>query len=117
MKIKRGDVVLVKFPFTNLSSTKRRPAVVVSSNRFNEKLSDVIFVPMTTTAHRGHDNGEVLILKDSESGKLAGIKMDSIIKCFGITSITKDFVYKVIGSLLPQDLKKVSNVLKIVLDL
>jgi hypothetical protein len=31
--VRRGDIVLVSFPFTDLSSSKRRPARVVSQGR------------------------------------------------------------------------------------
>ena len=30
-----GDVILVPFPFSNQSATKKRPAVVISSNAYN----------------------------------------------------------------------------------
>jgi mRNA interferase MazF len=39
---KQGDVVLVSFPFTDLTSTKRRPAVVVSPDSFNARDEDVV---------------------------------------------------------------------------
>lgn len=35
-----GDVVLVPFPFTDHSTTKKRPAVVVSSSQYNYKGND-----------------------------------------------------------------------------
>jgi mRNA interferase MazF len=41
------DVVLVKFPFTDLTSSKVRPAIVVSNNYINS--SDDIIVVMLTT--------------------------------------------------------------------
>lgn len=34
---RQGEVVLVSFPFTDLTSTKRRPAVVVSPDTFNAR--------------------------------------------------------------------------------
>ena len=37
-----GDVVLVPFPFTDQSTTKKRPAVVVSSADYNARRPDVI---------------------------------------------------------------------------
>ena len=32
-----GDVVLVNFPFTDLSSAKKRPALIISARWFNEQ--------------------------------------------------------------------------------
>lgn len=45
---KRGDVVLVSFPFTDLSSSKRRPAVVISPDVFNGHDEDVVLVAITS---------------------------------------------------------------------
>lgn len=43
-----GDVVLVPFPFTDQSSTKKRPAVVVSSPAYNAERPDVIVMAVTS---------------------------------------------------------------------
>ena len=45
---KRGDVVLVPFPFTDLTAVKQRPAVVVSSSSVNRVRPDVIVVAITS---------------------------------------------------------------------
>jgi mRNA interferase MazF len=42
-----GDVVLVRFPFTDLSSTKKRPALVVSPAGFTSKFGDLVVLAMT----------------------------------------------------------------------
>ena len=44
-KVKRGEVWLIRFPFSDLTSTKRRPALVVSVEG-----EDVIVVKSLTTA-------------------------------------------------------------------
>ena len=43
-RYKRGDIVLVSFPFTDLSSSKRRPALVISPDSFNEHGQDLVLV-------------------------------------------------------------------------
>ena len=47
-RYRRGDIVLVPFPFSDLSSTKKRPALVVSPNGFNKRTQDVVLVAITS---------------------------------------------------------------------
>ena len=47
-RYKRGDIVLVSFPFTDLSSSKRRPALVVSPDSFNQAMQDVVLSAITS---------------------------------------------------------------------
>jgi mRNA interferase MazF len=43
-----GDIVLVAFPFTDQSGTKKRPAVVVSSATFHRHRADVSLMAVTS---------------------------------------------------------------------
>ena len=47
-RYKRGDIVLVSFPFTDLSSSKRRPALVVSPDSFNDTMQDLVLAAITS---------------------------------------------------------------------
>lgn len=47
-RYRRGDIVLVSFPFTDVSSSKRRPALVISPDLFNEQGQDVVLVAITS---------------------------------------------------------------------
>ncbi len=42
------DLVLVPIPFTDLSSARRRPVIVVSSDPYNTTMADMIVVAMTS---------------------------------------------------------------------
>lgn len=43
-----GDIVLVPFPFSDQSGTKRRPAVVVSSQRYHTERPDLVIMAVTS---------------------------------------------------------------------
>ena len=47
----RGDVVLVPFPFTDLTSVKTRPAVVVSVGDFQAATGDFTVAMVTSVPH------------------------------------------------------------------
>jgi mRNA interferase MazF len=45
---KQGDIVLIPVPFTDLSSHKRRPVIVISNDVYNQRGQDVVVVAMTS---------------------------------------------------------------------
>jgi mRNA interferase MazF len=44
----QGDIVLIPVPFTDLSSVRRRPVIVVSNDIYNTSTSDMVVVAMTS---------------------------------------------------------------------
>jgi mRNA interferase MazF len=48
MMPKQGDIVLVPIPFTDLSSTKRRPVIVISNDQYQAMTRDMLVVAMTS---------------------------------------------------------------------
>jgi len=55
----RGDVILVPFPFAELTATKARPAVVVSGGEFFIAEGKIVVAAITSNlkAHAGPTNG------------------------------------------------------------
>ena len=47
----RGDVVLIPFPFTDLTTIKTRPAVVVSISEFEKETGDLTVAMITSVSH------------------------------------------------------------------
>lgn len=45
----QGDIVLIPVPFTDLSSHKRRPVIIISNDEYNKSAPDVVVVAMTST--------------------------------------------------------------------
>ncbi|MBI5787454.1 MAG: type II toxin-antitoxin system PemK/MazF family toxin [Candidatus Schekmanbacteria bacterium] len=47
----KGDIVLIPFPFTDLTTTKTRPAVVVSVKEFQKLTGDFTVAMITSVPH------------------------------------------------------------------
>jgi len=58
-----GDVVLVPFPFTDQRASKKRPAVIVSSDSYNRSRPDLILMAITSQSSSPARLGEVEIRK------------------------------------------------------
>lgn len=89
--MQQGDIILVRFPFSNLAEYKVRPALIVSNNSFNKKL-DLWACPVTS---KNNDNCVALSGSFSE-GKL---ERESFAKTNTITTLEKELVIKKIGKI------------------
>jgi mRNA interferase MazF len=69
MPFEFGDVVLVPFPFTSMTTSKQRPAVVVSSRAHNNTKPDIVMMAITSQHRPMPGLGEVW-LRDWQSAKL-----------------------------------------------
>ena len=70
MPYKFGDVVLVRFPFTNQATFKQRPAVVVSSDAYNNIKPDVIVMAITSQIRTPFGLGEISVVHWQEANLL-----------------------------------------------
>lgn len=58
-----GEILLVAFPFTDQSATKRRPAVVISSEAYHNQRLDVIVMAITSQLRASSNFAEIQILQ------------------------------------------------------
>jgi mRNA interferase MazF len=94
---KRGDIVLVPFPFTDLSSSKQRPALVVSPDTFNLIRDDLLLVAITSQVPARLAPDEFAIPAGDLAG--CGLPKPSIIKLTKLVSLHRSLVIKRIGAL------------------
>ena len=71
-----GDILLVPFPFTDQSTAKKRPAVVVSSEGYHRERPDLILMAVSSQVRPTALVGEVMVKQWQEAGlrKLSVIK-------------------------------------------
>jgi mRNA interferase MazF len=93
-----GDVILVPFPFTDQSTTKQRPAVVISSSHYNTARPDLILLAITSQVRASLAFGEALVA----DWQTAGLIKPSVFKPL-ITTIEQVLVIKRLGNLSTND--------------
>ncbi len=106
---KCGDVVLIGFPFTDLSGSKQRPAVVVSSNWYNKIRNDVIIAAITSRISGKIPEDEYLL--SSEEQKSAGLPKQSVVKLGKLVTIDQRLVRKKLGHLSKETQSRIKNIL------
>jgi len=98
MACKRGDVVLVLFPDSNLRTAKRRPALVVQADNLGTGLSQTIVAMITSNPGRlGHPSRVPVVLATPE-GRLSGLKTDSVIMTDNLATILDREISRVLGT-------------------
>lgn len=99
-----GDLVLVPSPFTDQKSSKKRPAVVVSSIAYNNARPDLILMAITGHLSSLPRIGEVAIT----DWKKAGLLKSSTIKPI-VTTMEKGLVIRTLGRLESRETLALKN--------
>ena len=105
MTFKAFDVVAVPFPFTDRDATKRRPALVISNERFNQQ-HDQLVLAMITTATDNVWPSDVSLTDWQD----AGLKVACHFR-LKLFTLDQNLVVKTIGHLSSQDVQSVQAVL------
>jgi len=98
---KSGDIILVEVIFAEKNESKKRPALILSSDEYHNKRQDIIIAAITSNTTRILF-GDTLI-KDWER---AGLKYSSLVTAT-IQTIKKNMIDKKIGTLTKKDMQNV----------
>lgn len=104
-----GDIILVPFPFTDQTTTKKRPAVIISSSVYHAQRPDLVLMAVTSQL-RAPARGDVVI----SEWRAAGLLKPSAVKPV-IATIEQNLVIKRLGRLKAVDQQAVRAHLKLIL--
>ncbi len=107
----RGDIVLVIFDFADESGVKRRPAVIVSSDAYNNGRDEAIFAAVTSRTDRVLV-GDHLIADWQGAGLLFSSVATGIIR-----TIKQSMIAKKLGTMPRPDMQAIEDNLRLILDL
>jgi mRNA interferase MazF len=94
--MKRGDVVLVGWPFTDFSTMKVRPAVVISSNDYNQG-EDCILVAVSSSTPKCASWDVPVQPSDVGFGR-TGLHLASTIQCGKLLTVSRNIIKRRLGA-------------------
>ncbi|HED08847.1 MAG TPA: type II toxin-antitoxin system PemK/MazF family toxin [Ignavibacteria bacterium] len=105
--MKKGDIVLIPFPFTNLKGVKKRPAVILYKGNFD------IIVTFITTKLKWSEQTDILL----EPDKINRLKKSSLIRTNKLATLEIESIIGKIGELKKETLEQLDSKLKEILGL
>jgi len=109
---KQRDILLTRFPFSDLVGSKVCPVLVLSNDAYNRRFSDILICAITSSP-RPHEYAIDLQAKDLEQGIL---KVESKVRADTITSIERGIVLKKIGRVKKEKYRQIVNLIQELID-
>jgi mRNA interferase MazF len=101
----KGDIVIIPFPFTDLTGNKLRPALILG-------VSDLdIIVAFITTQLGWQDETDVLLSASVQNG----LKKNSLLRLSKIATLEKELAIGLLGTVDQVILEKINTNLKLIL--
>jgi mRNA interferase MazF len=116
MSVSRGDIVLVDYPFSDRTGSKVRPALVVQADALNRRITDTILASISRSTHRA-SGPQLFIDISTPEGVGTGLRQKSMIQCENLLTYDQRLVITKIGQLSAPLMQRVSQCLKVALDL
>lgn len=95
----KGDIVLITFPFTDLSGSKLRPAVILADTTLD------LTVCFITTQIQWQELTDVQLIPTP----INGLRMQSLIRTSKIATLDKTLMKGLLGRLTPNELNALNN--------
>lgn len=107
--LNRGDIVLVSFPFTDLSAEKVRPVVVMSvKNDRDVTVSFISSLPVGQPAE-----SDFVLMDTHQDFPMTGLKKSSVFKMNKVLTLERSKVLRRLGRISPAVQKELDNKFKI----
>src|SRR5262245_6147411 len=110
----RGDVVLVDWPYSDLTGSKLRPAVVVQADYLNGLIDDTVYVKVTGRKY-GIPGTEVEL--DSATETTSGLLKLSYASCKDLLTRDQTLIHHTLGVVSDAVMREIEDCLKSVLEL
>ena len=110
--MKRGDVVLVRFPHPSGLRGKKRPAVVVQADAYAGRLPTVVVAEVTSNLSMAADPACLFIDTNTADGRATGVVRDCVVSGLVLVTVYADNVVQTLGTLSPSLVRKLDGCLR-----
>jgi mRNA interferase MazF len=107
MTPEQRDIVLIPVPFSDLSSSKRRPVLVLSKTAYNRGSSDVLVAAITSNIISSAP-GVIITSSDLLAG---GLPLDSLVRVDKLYTLSRGIIIKRNGKLRPEAFEQILSAL------
>ena len=113
MNVRRGDIIIVDYPYSDQIRSKIRPALVVQSDIWNQRLDATIIASITSSHHRrvGAPT-QYFIDTSTTNGQQTGLRFNSIVQCDNLLTYNRNRIRDIIGSLSDSAMQQIDACLK-----
>jgi mRNA interferase MazF len=115
MTTKRGDIVLVLFPDSNLRTAKRRPALVVQATNLGTGIPQTIISMISSNMSRAGHGSRVALRLGLPETYGSGLRTDSVVMADNLATVRENEIDRILGSL--KDLSAIDAALRFTLEL
>jgi mRNA interferase MazF len=110
--MRRGDVVLLDYPFSDASGSKVRPALVVQADDWNAKLNSTVVALITRNLQHVQEPSQTLIDISTAEGKQSGLRANSAAVCTSLFTVHQRHVLHTIGNMPALLMQRIDACLK-----
>jgi len=111
--MRRGEVVLIDWPFSDRTGSKLRPAVVLQADFLNALIADTVLAQVTGITRRAVTE----VLLDPAVEARSGLRHVSYVVCNNLTTLAQAGVHRRMGELSAAALREIEAKVKLALEL
>lgn len=97
MNPRRGDIALVYFPHSDLTTIKQRPVLVVQADDLGTGLPQLVVAMITSNTSRAGHPSRVVVRLRSAPARTTGLKTDSVIMTDNLATIEFPLLSRILG--------------------
>jgi len=115
--IMRGSIVLIRYPFTDLSSSKVRPALIITPNKLLSNVDDILCLFVSSSISTELLETDFILERTHPSFSKTGLRFRSIFRSHKLALLHKSLVLRVLGEMDNDLMKEINQRLTIAIGL